>query len=74
MPCRYVYMDDMLLAIRASPASKAATLSRDSQALVQSVRADLDAAAPKRDTEVRMVPEGSTYHIFPGPVACRLVC
>lgn len=50
--CRYVYMDDMLLGVRASPASKAATLSRDSQALVHAVRADLDEAALRGDREV----------------------
>lgn len=54
-------MDDMLLAVRASPASKAATLSRDSQALVHSLRADLDAAAQGGDSEVRVFPESSTY-------------
>lgn len=50
--CRYVYMDEMLLAVRASPASKVATLSRDSQALLHSVRASLDKSLAG-DTDVR---------------------
>ena len=64
MICRYVYMDDMLLAVRASPASKAATLSKDSQALVHLVRADLDAAALKGDSEVRVFSERCAYYIY----------
>ncbi len=52
---RYVYVDDMLLAVRASPASKAATLSRESQTLVHAVRADLDEAALRGDREVHLL-------------------
>jgi hypothetical protein len=44
----------MLLAVRASPPSKAATLARESQALVAAVRADLDLQAPRGDAEVCM--------------------
>ncbi|BDA47525.1 Vacuolar fusion protein CCZ1 homolog [Coccomyxa sp. Obi] len=69
---RYVYMDDMLLAVRASPASKAATLSRDSQALVHSVRADLDAVALKGDSEV-IVRGAHDCWVIAKRVACRSI-
>ena len=43
----------MLQAVRASPGSKAATLSKDSQALTHAVRAQLDSQCMQGDAEVR---------------------
>ena len=43
----------MLQAVRASPGSKAATLSKDSQALTHAVRAQLDSQSMQGDAEVR---------------------
>lgn len=42
----------MLQAVRASPGAKAATLSRESQALTHAVRAQLDGQCMQGDAEV----------------------
>lgn len=51
--CRYVYENKMLQAVRASPGVKAATLSRESQALTHAVRMQLDSQCMQGDAEVR---------------------
>jgi len=43
----------MLQAVRASPGVKAATLSRESQALTHAVRMQLDSQCMQGDAEVR---------------------
>ncbi len=43
----------MLQAVRASPGVKAATLSRESQALTHAVRMQLDSQCIQSDAEVR---------------------
>ncbi len=53
---RYLYEDALLLAVRASPAAKAATLFRESQALVHAVRAELDGRDVRGDAEVGFFP------------------
>ena len=60
---RYLYEDTLLLAVRASPPAKAATLFRESQALVHAVRAELDGRDVRGDAEVCHVP---------GLVSCRI--
>ena len=62
-----MYENRMLQAVRASPASKAATLSKDSQALTHAVRAQLDSQCMQGDAEVR--PSLPTKHL---PVRCAL--
>ncbi|KAK9823556.1 hypothetical protein WJX72_003727 [[Myrmecia] bisecta] len=52
---RYLYKDTMLGAVRASPASKVATLSKESLALANSVRAELDAEERCREAEPTQV-------------------
>ena len=47
--CRYLFTDGVLLAVRASPSSKVATLARSSLALVNSVRADLEAQLSSKE-------------------------
>ena len=46
----------MLQAVRASPGAKAATLSRESQALTHAVRAQLDGQCIQGDAEVGALP------------------
>ena len=50
----------MLQAVRASPGAKAATLSRESQALTHAVRAQLDGHCFQGDAEVGPFPFVST--------------
>ena len=51
--CRYLFTDDLLSAVRASPGNKVATLSRSSLALVNAVRADIEAQLPIKQVRVR---------------------
>ena len=47
----------MLQAVRASPGAKAATLSRESQALTHAVRVQLDGQCMQGDAEVPTSPQ-----------------
>ena len=51
--CRYLFTDDLLSAVRASPGNKVATLSRSSLALVNAVRADIEAQLPIKQVRGR---------------------
>ena len=51
--CRYLFTDDLLSAVRASPGNKVATLSQSSLALTSAVRADIEAQPPIKQVRVR---------------------
>lgn len=65
---RYVYENRLLQAVRASPGVKAATLSRESQALTHAVRAQLDSQCMQGDAEV-----GNEYTIST-VIICDPIC
>ena len=61
LACRYLFVDSILAAVQASPASKVATLSQESLALLLSVRTELDAAQRQAPAAHEVGPQLPTF-------------